>query len=86
MISPNKKIQNENENLKQDENILEIIENDSLNKINEQQKKKKNIHKYNIKCLNKCTLYLLTLTIKHEKTNVGYQFNNNKNAYFIPTI
>ena len=41
MISPNKKIQNENENLKQDENILEIIENDSLNKINEQQKKRK---------------------------------------------
>ena len=86
MINPNNKNQNEIENLKQDENLLEIIENSSLNKINEQQKKKKNIHKHSIKCLNKCTLYLLTLTIKHEKTNVGYQFNNNKNAYFCPNI
>ena len=86
MINPNNKNQNEIENLKQDENLLEIIENSSLNKINEQQKKKKNIHKHSIKCLNKCTLYLLTVTIKHEKTNVGYQFNNNKNAYFCPNI
>ena len=49
------------------------------------QHKKKLIHKNSINCLNKCTLYKLNLTIKQDKTIVGFLFNNN-NTYFFSNI
>ena len=81
------KTSNDNIELKNDnsQTISNDYTNDTQN-INEKSiQKKKLIHKKSINCLNKCTTYKLNLTIKQNKTIVGYLFNNN-NTYFFPNI
>ena len=76
-------ISSDNIELKTDnsQTISNDYTNDTQN-INEKSTQKKLIHKNSINCLNKCTLYKLNLTIKQEKTIVGYLFNNN-NTFFL---
>ena len=75
-----KEIKNDNSQTLSNDNT-----NDTQINIESSTEKKKSIHKNNIKCLKKCTLYKLNLTIKQDKTIVGYLFNNN-NTYFFQNI
>ena len=83
-------IKGKNETIKTKENLSQILGNENLNNpskiIKDSDQIKKPLHKNSIKCLNYCTLYTLNLTIKQNKSNIGYQFNNNKNAYFCQNI
>ena len=78
------------ETIKTKENLSQILGNENLNNpskiIKDSDQIKKPLHKNSIKCLNYCTLYTLNLTIKQNKSNIGYQFNNNKIAYFCQNI
>ena len=79
-------IKDQRENFKKDEysshNLLNELNNIFQNNDNQSKIKTKNIHKNNVKCLFNCTQYKLNLTIKHEKTVVGYQFLNSNNYYY----
>ena len=46
---------------------------------------KKETHEYCLNCLNKCSRFILNLTINQNKKNIGYQFNTN-DIYFFQNI
>ena len=79
-------IKDERDNFKKEEyssyNLLNGLNNIFQNNDNQSKTKTKNIHKNSVKCLFNCTQYKLNLTIKHEKTVVGYQFLNSNNYYY----
>jgi predicted metal-binding protein len=79
-------IKDERDNFKKEEysshNLLNGLNNLFQNNDNQSKTKTKNIHKNSVKCLFNCTQYKLNLTIKHEKTVVGYQFLNSNNYYY----